>query len=236
MDADGSRLIDRRRQVLVLVVAVMLTGGCAGRLLSPYNPVSEAVIPTDVKLLRYHLEEHGRELKEFTRRLYAKNPCYEPDPLRRRQKVEAIAADAPPPPGCPADLPSHELLRRAFSADPRCNDRVWLLCRGLKRSIAEAYGADEGPLVSSMEVPPGRLERLYHNISQVNWRLKTYCTDDGRPIFRTNEAGEDGYINMGYEVIMTRMLTRIADDIYLRGGSPPKFFFNVSTMFLAILL
>jgi len=80
------------------------------------------------------------------------------------------------------------------------------------------------------------LEKLYSNISQVNWCLKAYKDEDGRLLFCTNEAGDDGYINMGYEVIMTRILIRITDGIYLRGGSPPKFFFNMSTMFLAILL
>ena len=81
-----------------------------------------------------------------------------------------------------------------------------------------------------------RLERLHYNISQVNWRLKTYKDEKGHLIFLTNAADEKGYINMGYEVIMTEILTRIKDDIYLRGGLPGKYVFNMSALFLSILL
>ena len=100
----------------------------------------------------------------------------------------------------------------------------------------EAYQVTEsGFFVSGLQIPVDRLNRLYTNISQVNWRLKVYRDEDGSLLFLTNEAGEDGYINMGYEVIMTEVLTRIKDDIYLRGGSPPKFAFNMASFFMAIL-
>ena len=36
--------------------------------------------------------------------------------------------------------------------------------------------------------------------------------------------------------IMTEVLTRIQDDIYLRGGLPEKYIFDVSTLFLSILI
>ncbi|MBN2232457.1 MAG: hypothetical protein JW781_06520 [Deltaproteobacteria bacterium] len=224
---------------LLMTGSLLPALGCSRPLLHPDNPVAQAVMPTDVKLLRYHMKEHIRDVVEFGRRLYAKNPCYEPDLERRRRKLTALSVNGPPPDGCPGDLPSHEMLTLAFAPgpEPGNNDRVWLLCRGLQRSINEAYGTDDdGPLVSSLEVPPGRLERLHHNLGQVNWRLKTYRDDDGRLFLRTNEAGGEGYINMGYEVIVTRMQTRITDDIFLRGGSPPKLLFDVSTVFLAILL
>ena len=55
-------------------------------------------------------------------------------------------------------------------------------------------------------------------------------------LFITNEAGEDGYINMGYEVIMTRILTRIEDDIAMRGGLPEQYMFRMSTMFVGIII
>jgi hypothetical protein len=114
---------------------------------------------------------------------------------------------------------------------------VYLLGLGLVKSIREAYGLDERTmLLSAMQIDLGRLERLYHNLSQVNWRLKTYKDKDGRLLFLTNAAGDDGYVNMGYEVLMTEILTRIQDDIYLRGGLSEKYFFNMSTMFMSIIL
>jgi len=54
-------------------------------------------------------------------------------------------------------------------------------------------------------------------------------------LFITNEPGENGYINMGYEIIMTEIMTRIKDDIFLRGGTPPKLLFTMSTLFLTIV-
>jgi hypothetical protein len=41
---------------------------------------------------------------------------------------------------------------------------------------------------------------------------------------------------MGYEVIMTRILTRIEDDIIMRGGLPGQYMFKMSTVFVGILL
>ena len=81
------------------------------------------------------------------------------------------------------------------------------------------------------------MQALHLNVSQVNWRLKTYRDEGGGLLFLTNGAGEDGSLNMGYEVLMTQVLTRITDDIYLRGGLAGKYVFSMSsTIFVGIAL
>jgi hypothetical protein len=215
---------------------LLLLTGCSKNFLGTNGSLSEAVIPTDAKLLTYHLEEHYKELEKFTRRLYAKNPKHEPDLKVREEKIQGIFKGGRLPLPRYRKMPSHEILTEAFVKEPQCSDRVFLLSLGLMKSIRETYQSKDEVLLSSLQVSLENLEKLYSNISQVNWRLKVSKDEDGRLLFCTNEAGDDDYINMGYEVIMTRILTRITDDIYLRGGSPPKFFFNMSTMFLAILL
>lgn len=215
---------------------LLLLAGCSKNFLGTNSSLGEAVIPTDAKLLTYHLEEHYKDLEEFTRRLYAKNPKYEPDLEARKKKISEIFHGSPLLPSRYRTMPSHKILTEAFARETQCPDRVFLLSLGLMKSIRETYQAKDEVLLSSLQVSLENLEKLYSNISQVNWRLKVYKDEAGRLLFCTNEAADDGYINMGYEVIMTRILTRITDDIYLRGGSPPKFFFNMSTMFLAIIL
>jgi hypothetical protein len=214
---------------------LLLLAGCSKNLLGANSSLGEAVIPTDAKILNYHLAEHYKELEKFTRRLYAKNPKYEPDLETREEKIRGIFHQRKLPQNHYLRCPSHEILTAAFSSQPEYPDRVFLLSLGLMKSIVETYNPKNKILVSSLQVPLENLEKLYRNISQVNWRLKVYRDQDGNLLFSTNEATSDGYINMGYEVIMTRILTRIADDIHLRGGSPPKLFFNMSTMFLAII-
>jgi len=215
---------------------LLLLAGCSKNFLGANGSLGEAVIPTDAKLLTYHLEEHYKELERFSRRLYAKNPKYEPDLKAREEKIQGVFKGGKLPLPRYRKFPSHEILTEAFAKEPQCPDRVFLLCLGLMKSIRETYQPKDEILLSSLQVSLDNLEKLYSNICQVNWRLKVYKDEEGHLLFCTNEAGDDGYINMGYEVIMTRILTRITDDIYLRGGSPPKFFFNMSTMFLAILL
>ena len=131
---------------------------------------------------------------------------------------------------------SHQLLEAAFSPDPPCEDRVFLLSLGLEKSIKETYNIENRVFISSMGISLEKLVNLYHNISHLNWRLKVYRDEQNNLLFITNEAGEDGYINMGYEIIMTEIMTRIKDDIFLRGGTPPKLLFNMSTIFLSIVL
>ncbi len=196
----------------------------------------QAVMPTDVRIIRYHVEEYYKSLEKFIRRLYLKNPTYEKDLEIRRAKIEAIFHGGQLPYNIFNNQPSHKVLEAAFAPDPAYKDRVFLLGLGLVKSIQETYKTEEAVYLTSMEIPIEKLERLYNNISQVNWRLKVYHDEDGKLLFSTNEAGKNGYINMGYEVIMTEILTRIKDDIYLRGGAPSKLAFTLSTMFLPILL
>jgi hypothetical protein len=195
-----------------------------------------SIKPTGAKILEYHSGQCLLSIEEFTKRLYLKNPKYEMDRARRQEKLNQIFAYGQPS-GEFSEQSSDELLTAAFAGDTVYPDRVYLLGLGLVKSIREAYGLDERKvLVSGLQIPLEHLERLHYNISQVNWRLKTYKDEKGHLIFLTNEAGENGYINMGYEVIMTEILTRIKDDIYLRGGLPGKYIFNMSTLFLTILL
>jgi hypothetical protein len=198
--------------------------------------VKRAVVPTDVQIMRYHVAEYYRALEEFTRRLYLKNPKYEQDREMRQRKINGIFHGSVLPYTGVNDYRSHELLEAAFAPDPPCEDRVFLLGLGLTRSVDETYDISDRVFVSSIRVSLKKLEHLYHNISHVNWRLKVYRDEQEALLFITNEAREDGYINMGYEVIMTEIMTRIKDDIFLRGGTPPKLLFNMSTIFLSIVL
>ncbi|MCD6353346.1 MAG: hypothetical protein J7M06_03955 [Proteobacteria bacterium] len=198
--------------------------------------LKRALVPTDVQIMRYHVKEDFKSLEEFTRRLYLKNPKYEKDLEMRKKKIRRIFQGKELLDTGFNNEPSHKVLEAAFEADSPYEDRVFLLSLGLTKSIREAYNIEEGLFLSSMEVSLEKLEKLYHNISHVNWRLKVYCDEQGNLLFLTNEPGEEGYINMGYEVIMTEIMTRIKDDIFLRGGTPPKLFFNMSTLFLSILI
>lgn len=221
---------------IILTAAVLIFAGCS-TMRQARKSVSELVTPTDVMLIRYHVREYHESLLDFTRRLYAKNPKYEKNPASRQQKIRQIFQGGMPVEFDFAGKLSHEVLMAAFQQEVPYPDRVYLLSLGLWKSIAEAYNVKDDTLfVSSLQLPLARLQRLHHNISQVNWRLKTYRDDAGRLLFLTNECGEDGYQNMGYEVIMTRILTRIEDDIYLRGGLPGKYFFNMSTFFATIVI
>lgn len=213
---------------LVLFCSVFLLG-CA-------PAVKNVIEPTDVALFRYHFEENLKGLEEFTTRLYAKNPKYEPDQRSRDRKIQQIFHK-----GQPAEYEyiykfSHEVLAAAFAPETK-GDRVYLLGLGLSKSLKEAYGATNDTFfVTGLQIPLVKLEKLYQNISYANWRLKITRDEQGSLLFLTNEAGENGYINMGYEVLMTEILIRIRDDIHLRGGLPPKFIFTMSTMFVSIVM
>jgi len=195
-----------------------------------------AIVPVDVQIVRYHVKKYYESLEEFTRRLYLKNPKYEEDLEAREKKIRGIFQLWKLPNTGFNEKSSHEVLEAAFETNPAYGDRVFLLSLGLTKSIKETYDIDDGLFFSSLTIPLERLKRLYHNISQVNWRLKVYRDEQGKLLFLTNEAGENGYINMGYETIMTEIMTRIEDDIFLRGGVPPKLIFDVSTFFLSIIL
>jgi hypothetical protein len=216
---------------LILIVVSLLLAGCQGG----KEQLKQAITPVDVQIINYHVREIDKSLEEFIRRLYLKNPKYEKDPEARHKKIQAIFHGGEMPDTGFNDRLSHEILAAAFEPKPTYPDRVFLLGLGLKKSVQEAYSIEEDLFVTPLQIGNGRLENLYVNIGQVNWRLKVYRDEDGNLLFLTNEAGENGYINMGYEVIMTEVLTRIKDDIFLRGGSPPKFAFTMASFFMAIL-
>ncbi len=198
--------------------------------------VRNTFTPSDTKMIKYHVEQDLRDIEDLMNRLYLKNPRYEPCEEMRRQKVDAIFRSGTVP-ECNEyfHLPSHEILAMTFSADCPCADRIFMLGLGLSKSIREAYDIEDTLFITGVQIPAQRLERLYHNLNQVNWRLKTYRDENGDLLFRTNEAGDGGYINMEYEKIFTSMLTRTGDDIYLRDGLMNNFIFRSSAVFLSIL-
>lgn len=216
--------LHRRIAHTLMAILLLIPAGC--RFLQP----------TGARIIAYHARQCLISIETLTQRLYAKNPGYEPDPVRRQEKLNAIFAHDRPS-GKFSGQTSRELLTAAFATKAAYPDRVYLMGLGMVKSIREAYGLDRPyELVTGMQIPLERLERLHHNISQVNWRLKTYRGETGELIFQTNAAGKNGYINMGYEVLMTEILTRIKDDIHLRGGLAEKYAFSMSTLFLSILL
>jgi len=223
-----------------LLAAVCLTGPLMAGCTLQYNKdatVRDVITPTDATIIEYHVRSYYTDLREFTTRLYARNPKYEKDQQKRQQKIDAIFQPGFFPKHFKKQKTSAELLSTAFSPASEGQDRVYLLGLGLAKSINEAYGLDEMDLFwTGLQVPLERLQRLHFNLSQVNWRLKTYKDQAGNLLFLTNGMGENGYINMGYEVLMTRILTRIEDDIYMRGGLPNKYMFRMSTIFLTIAL
>lgn len=219
----------------LLLLLLLALGGCSAT--GSGGGMSDIFTATDVTIIRHHVREHHVVLEEFTKRLYAKNPKFEKDPLERQRKLRFLFHGDLPVEFHYANRPSHEVLTAAFAAKPDYPDRVYLLGLGLTKSIREAYeGHEEQTFFSGLQIPLDRLQRLHHNLCQVNWRLKTYKDARGELLFRTNEMGPDGTINMGYEVLMTEILTRVKDDISLRGGLPGKYLFNMSTLFLGILL
>ncbi len=217
---------------IISILTTMSLFGCAAGV----KHLKNAIVPTDVQIMRYHVREYYKSLEEFTRRLYLKNPKYEKDLDMRKKKIRGIFHEGELPETGFNNQFSHQVLEAAFGANTTYEDRVFLLSLGLVKSIRETYNIDESVFISSLEIPPERLERLHHNISHLNWRLKVYRDKQGNLLFLTNEARENGYINMGYEIIMTEILTRIKDDIFLRGGAMPKWLFNMSTLFLPLIL
>ncbi len=216
----------RKSPAFFLTLLAILISGC----------ITDAIRPTDVQIFRYHSEKHLEVLKEYISRLYEKNPRYQNDPVWRQKRLNQIFNDS-----LTLDKYAHqrsnEVLTEAFSEDPDETDRVYLLGLGLVKSIRETYGLDsDGLMITGLQLPLKRMQRLYFNLSQVNWRIKTYKDSKGFLLFKTNEAGENGYLNMGYEVLMTEILTRVEDDIYLRGGLPKKYIFSMSTLFVSLLL
>ncbi|MBN2644724.1 MAG: hypothetical protein JXR59_04545 [Desulfuromonadaceae bacterium] len=217
----------------LLTAAILLSFCLSGCSLFPERTLP---IPPDVVIVNHHIASNLADMEEFCRRLYLKNPKYEPDEQSRQIKLQQLFHPAQDT--YPTDLPSHKLLEDAFSAHPSDTDRIYLLARGLRQSLTEGYGGLDGryTTLSGMQLSAERLQRLYLNLQQLNWRLKVYHDQNNELLFQTNAIGEDGYFNMGYEVLMTRILTRISDDIILREEQPPHFIFNMSALFLPLLL
>ena len=216
----------------LLMVAAMLLFGCTPGF---RKGCRDTVCGPDVKIIAFHVQKNYELIQRLGRRLYAKNPRYEPDPAMRAKKIDSIFNRGVEVYPRLKALPSHRLLEQAFAPNPEVSDRVFLLVLGLKKGIDEAYNTGGSLFLTGCQIDPKRLERLYSNFSQVNWRMKTYRDRKGKLFFITNEAGENGYINMGFEVIMTSMLTRIGDDIYLRGGLEKNLAFRLSAIFISII-
>lgn len=227
----GHDSLHRNLAVLLCLLTALVSGCSPGFKKGCRN----TVCGPDVKIIAFHVTKYYQLTEELTRRLYAKNPCYEPDPKRRSAKFDSIFRKAPVLYLKIQALPSHELLRQAFLPQPVIPDRVFLLGLGIKKGIDEAYDTGGNLFLTGCQIELDRLQRLYSNIAQVNWRMKTYRDGSGKLLFITNQAGENGYINMGFEVIMAQMLTRIEDDIYLRGGLEKNLAFRLAAIFISII-
>ncbi|MCD6532467.1 MAG: hypothetical protein J7L25_00090 [Deltaproteobacteria bacterium] len=227
----SSRHIPKLLLMLSLLIAL---GGCGNK-----GGMGGILTTSDVLIIQHHLRQHYSCLEEFCRRLYLKNPKYETDLKKREQKLHNIFKKRTLPDTPYDKLPSNEVLTAVFSADPGYHDRVALLGLGLRKSIDEGYkqeGPDNDKMVTSLQVPLELLKRLYSNISQVKWRLKIHRDNQQKLYLLTNAKAPDGHLNMGYEVLLTKILTRIEDDIYMRGGNPPNVIFKMSTMFFTLFL
>ena len=222
------------RKIFLLLLVPIALSGCSSK-----GGMGGVLTSSDVLIVQHHLRQHYHCLEEFCRRLYLKNPKYEPDLEKRAQKLDLIFKKRKNL-GTPYDnQASHEVLTAAFSTEPKDDDRIALLALGLRKSIDEGYGQsgpDDDTMITSLQISLDRLKKLYSNISQVNWRLKVYRNADQKLYFLTNEIAPEGHLNMGYEVLMTKILTRIEDDIYMRGGNPPNVIFRMSTMFFSLFL
>ncbi|MCK5680245.1 hypothetical protein KAI46_05470 [bacterium] len=222
---------------IIILIALITLAGCGER-----GGMGGLLTPADVLIIKHHVRQHYICLEEFCRRLYLKNPKYEPNRVKQAEKLKTIFHDQNNLGSLlnsPYDkLASHEILAAAFAKDTLVKDRIALLALGLKKSIGEGYRQDvlDNTMVTSLQVPLERLKKLYSNLSQVNWRLKIYHDQQEKLYFLTNEKSPEGHLNMGYEVLMTKVLTRIEDDIYMRGGNPPHEIFRMSTMFFSLFL
>ncbi len=222
---------------ICLVMGILILSGCSAKH-DQQATFRDMITPTDATIIEHHVGVYLLDLRKFVERLYARNPVYERDINKRQQKIDSIfqADSASLIPQNLGDLSSRKLLTAAFATETK-GDRIYLLGLGLTRSIEETYELNNKKVfLTGLQIPLERLERLHFNLSQVNWRLKTYRDESANLLFLTNGMAENGYLNMGYEVLMTRILTRIEDDIFLRGGLPNKYMFRMSTIFLSILM
>ena len=224
------------RLFCLLLFLVIFVSGCGATMRKARVKLEDMMTSTDVYILKYHVEGYIHSFEDFITRVYAKNPKYEKDLAIRERKLQHIFhGGAAVEPAYDAMF-SHELLSAAFASETE-GDRVYLLGLGLVKSIKEAYQLDNGSLLmTGLQIELSRLQALHLNVSQVNWRLKSYRDEEGALLFLTNAADQDGTLNMGYEVLMTEVLTRITDDVYLRGGLVGKYIFSMSTLFAGIVI
>ena len=221
-------------KILTIVTLLAMLWGCGDR-----GGMRGILTSSDVLMIKHHVRQHYICLEEFCRRLYLKNPKYEPDRSRQNKKLELVFQYREGIGSPYDDLPSNRILTAVFAQDTCYNDRIALLALGLRKSIDEGYDQHTpytNTMITSLQIPLERLKRLYSNLSQVNWRLKIYHDRQEKLYFLTNEQAPEGYLNMGYEVLMTKVLTRIEDDIYMRGGNPPNVIFKISTMFFSLFM
>ena len=97
--------------------------------------LKQAIVPTDVQIMRYHVKEYYKSLEEFTRRLYLKNPKYEKDLEMREKKIRGIFHGGELPYTNCNNQSSHKILEAAFGTNPTYEDRVFLLSFGLVKNI-----------------------------------------------------------------------------------------------------
>lgn len=229
-------MLTLRHSGKILTILALLTclWGCGDR-----GGMRGILTTSDVLMVKHHVRQHYVCLEEFCRRLYLKNPKYEPDQMQQSKKLYSIFI-ARENLGTPYDnLPSNLILTAVFAEETQYKDRIALLGLGLRKSIDEGYNQHTpytNTMITSLQIPLERLKKLYSNLSQVNWRIKVYHDRREKLYFISNEKTPEGYLNMGYEVLMTKVLTRIEDDIYMRGGNPPNVIFKMSTMFFSLFM
>ncbi len=201
------------------------------------NSIATAIAPLDAVIIQHHYLKNIQDLEKFTKRLYARNPKYEKNIEIRNKKLNSIFKQSREWHSKWQRKPSHTILTAAFALETT-EDRIYLLGLGLTKGLNETYGCKDKDdlLLCGLQIPLDRLQRYHFNLNQTNWRIKTYHDEKGELLFLSNGLGKNGYLNMGYEVLVTRISTRLDDDIFLRGGLPAKYLFKISTVFLSILL
>ena len=80
---------------MLLGCALLLLPGCGVSGTGANGGFGSFFTPTDVGIIRHHVRQYQNSLREFTARLYAKNPKYEKDPARQRRKIDAVFAPLP---------------------------------------------------------------------------------------------------------------------------------------------
>ena len=88
MKANFGSLFFKDNQICLSSYVIILFSVLLSSCLPNKESLKEAIVPTDVQLVKYHVREIEKSLEEFTRRLYLKNPKYERDLKAREKKIE----------------------------------------------------------------------------------------------------------------------------------------------------